>query len=30
VTIGMPVEVAFTDVGDNVILPLFKPSAQAS
>jgi uncharacterized OB-fold protein len=27
VRIGMPVEVTFSDVGDDVILPLFKPSA---
>jgi len=30
VKIGMPVEVTFSDVGDDVTLPLFKPSARAS
>jgi len=30
VKIGMPVEVTFSDVGDNITLPLFRPSARAS
>jgi uncharacterized OB-fold protein len=29
VKIGMPVQVTFSDVGDKIILPLFKPSARA-